>query len=115
MTFTFLKDLRLQLLAVLLLPACTATEQSTEQAAPGAAATEVSTDAERRAAYNNGSTDAAVPDATPNRVRLGEQASDINRAKRIENVNTNDPNTTTPETRIQRLKTDPPVDAPRRP
>lgn len=107
--------LRLPLLLALLLPACTATERSTEQAAPGAGPTEVRTDAERRAAYDNGSTNAAVPDATPNRVRLGEQASDINRAKRIENVNTNDPNTTSPETRIQRLKTDPPVEVPRRP
>lgn len=115
MTFSFSTLPRLRLLAVLLLPACTATEQSTEQAAPGAVPTEVRSDEERRAMYNNGGTNAAVPDATPNRVRLGEQASDINRAKRIENVNTNDPNTTTPETRIQRLKTDPPVDNSRRP
>jgi len=56
-----------------------------------------------------------VPDATPNRVRLGEQAADINRQKRIENTNTNDPNTTTPETRLRRLNSDLPTDAPRRP
>jgi len=102
------------LLAAVLLPACTAAEQSTETATPGATPAAVSTDAERRAAYNAG-TAPAVPDATPNRVRLGEQAADINRAKRIESVNTNDPNTTTPETRLQRLNYPAPVDTVRRP
>ena len=96
---------------------CTATDQRAETAAPSAVPTEVRTDADRRAIYNsNGSgTNSAVPDATPNRVRLGEQAADINRQKRIENVNTNDPNTTTPETRLRRLNYDSPADTLRRP
>ena len=101
-------------LAALLLPGCTATEQRAETAAP----TAVRTDADRRAIYNSGaggSTRSAVPDATPNRVRLGEQAADINRAKRLENGNTNDPNTTTPETRLQRLEYAAPADTVRRP
>ncbi|MBF9143558.1 hypothetical protein [Hymenobacter properus] len=94
----------------LALTACTATEQSAETAVP----TTVNSDADRRAIYNSNGTGAVggreLPDATPNRVRLGEQAADINRQKRIENVNTNDPNTTTPETRMQRLNYDAPVD-----
>jgi len=95
-----------------LLAACTATEQTAETSAPSSTPTEVRTDADRRAIYNgNGAgTNSAVPDATPNRVRLGEQAADINRQKRIGTLNTNDPNNTTPETRIQRLDYDPPVD-----
>ena len=101
---------------VALLPACTAAEQPTESAAPGTPLpTEVRTDADRRAIYNSGGANSAVPDATPNRMRLGEQASEINRAKRIENVNTNDPNTTTPETRLQRLNSSAPVDTAKRP
>ena len=102
------------------MPACTASEQSTETSRPSSVPTEVRTDADRRAIYNNGGNDggggtnAPVPDATPNRVRLGEQASDINRAKRIENLNTNDPNTTTPETRLQRLDYPAPPDPARR-
>jgi hypothetical protein len=95
---------------LLALPACTATEQTAETAVP----TSVNSDADRRAIYNSNGTGAVggreLPDATPNRVRLGEQAADINRQKRIENVNTNDPNTTTPETRMQRLNYDAPVD-----
>ncbi|GAC1376001.1 MAG: hypothetical protein NVSMB30_20870 [Hymenobacter sp.] len=102
-----------------LLSACTASEQSAETAAPPAVPTEVRTDADRRAIYNsNGATpgsSSAVPDATPNRMRLGEQAADINRQKRIENVNTNDPNTSTPETRLQRLHLGSPADTQRRP
>jgi hypothetical protein len=85
-----------------LLTACTAAEQGTETATPSVP-TEVRSDADRRAIYNNNGVAPAVPDATPNRMRLGEQASDINRKKRIENVNTNDPNNTTPETRFDRL------------
>jgi len=81
-----------------------ASEQSAETSAPSAVPTQVRTDADRRAIYNNGvGAGSSVPDATPNRVRLGEQASDINRAQRLENGNSNDPNTTTPETRLQRL------------
>ena len=87
-------------------------DQTAETAAPAAVPTEVRTDADRRAIYNsNGAAidnGYAVPDATPNRVRLGEQAADINRQKRIENLNTNDPNNTTPETRMQRLNYDRP-------
>lgn len=86
------------------LAACTATEQSAETAAPSTGIpTEVRTDADRRAIYENNGVAPAVPDATPNRMRLGEQAADINRRKRVENVNTNDANNTTPETRLRRL------------
>ena len=101
----------------LMLSACTTTEQARESAAPSAVPNQVRTDAERRAIYNsNGTgTNSAVPDATPNRVNLGEQAADINRQKRIENVNTNDPNNSAPETRLQRLNNSPPADTPRRP
>ena len=99
-----------------LLPACTASEQSAETANPSAVPSEVRTDADRRAIYNsNGTGSSAVPDATPNRMRLGEQAADINRQKRIENANTNDPNNTTPETRLRRLGYDSPADTLRRP
>jgi len=102
----------------LALPACTATEQTAETSAPTSVPTSVNSDADRRAIYNSNGAGTnqgyAVPDATPNRVRLGEQAADINSQKRIENVNTNDPNNTTPETRIQRLNYDPPVDTVRR-
>ena len=102
---------------VVLLPACTAAEQTAETAAPTSVPSQVRTDADRRAIYNSGGalgTRRPVPDATPNRVRLGEQAADINRAKRIENINSNDPNTTTPETRLQRLDYAAPVDTTRR-
>ncbi|HEX8657208.1 MAG TPA: hypothetical protein VF690_06730 [Hymenobacter sp.] len=98
-----------------LLAACTAAEQTTETSTPSSTPTEVRTDADRRAIYNsNGTgTNSAVPDATPNRMRLGEQAADINRQKRIGTLNTNDPNNTTPETRIQRLDYDPPANSTR--
>ncbi|MDF7810085.1 hypothetical protein [Hymenobacter sp. YC55] len=65
---------------------------------------QITTDAERQAAYNSGAGyGGSVPDATPGRVRLGEQASGINSRKRPESLNTNDPNTTTNETRLRRL------------
>jgi hypothetical protein len=100
-------------LGVGLLSACSVSEQNAETAAPSAVPTTVRTDADRQAIYNSNGTGSSngypVPDATPNRVRLGEQAADINRQKRIENVNTNDPNNTTPETRLQRLSYDAPV------
>jgi hypothetical protein len=90
--------------ALALLAACTATEQSGETAAPSTGIpSEVRTDADRRAIYNNNGVAPAVPDATPNRMRLGEQAADINRRERVGNLNTNDANTTTPETRTRRL------------
>lgn len=98
-----------------LLAACTATDQRAESAAPTAVPVEVRTDADRRAIYNNDRTNSAVPDASPNRVRLGEQAADINRQKRIENTNTNDPNNTTPETRLRRLNYSLPTDTSRQP
>jgi|GEM_PF-995523 len=80
----------------------------TETATPGVVPTAVNSDADRRAIYNanaaRGAAPAvAVPDATPNTMRLGEQASDINRLKRPETLNTNDPNTTTTETRMRRI------------
>jgi hypothetical protein len=95
------------------LAACSVSDQVSETATPSATPTEVRTDADRRALYNSNGTPSrsgyAVPDATPNRVRLGEQAADINREKRIENINTDDPNTTTPETRLKRLNYSAPV------
>ena len=99
----------LWLAAPVLLASCTATEQTSEAAAPRAVPTGVVTDADRRALYNsNGqvrsaATGSPVPDATPNTQRLGEQASDINRFKRPETLNTNDANNTTSETRLQRI------------
>lgn len=100
-------------LVVSSLAACSVSDQVSETAAPSTTPTEVRTDADRRALYNsNGAPSrrgAAVPDAMPNRVRLGEQAADINREKRIENINTDDPNTTTPETRLKRLNYSAPV------
>ncbi len=89
----------------LLLAACSATERTAENAAPRAVPTEVVTDADRRAIYNSNApaTRVPVPDATPNTLRLGEQASDINRLKRPETLNTNDANITTTETRMRRI------------
>ncbi|MGI4821645.1 MAG: hypothetical protein ACRYFV_10600 [Janthinobacterium lividum] len=89
-------------------PRAVSTGQVAESATPGVVPTEVNSDADRRAIYNaNAPRGTAartpVPDATPNVMRLGEQASDINRLKRPETLNTNDPNTTTNETRIQRI------------
>lgn len=90
-----------------LLASCTATEQTAENAAPRSVPTEVNSDADRRAIYNSNGTaiqaNTPVPDATPNVMRLGEEASDINRSKRPENLNTNDANITTPETRLRRI------------
>jgi hypothetical protein len=106
----------------LALAACSASELTTENAAPRAAPatpltetatpgvvpTAVNSDADRRAIYNaNAPRGTAarqpIPDATPNTLRLGEQASDINRLKRPETLNTNDANITTTETRMQRI------------
>ena len=103
------------------LAACSATETATERAAPTSEAVpaEVNSDAARRDIYNaNGRRQSAavpavaVPDATPNTQRLGEQAADINRYKRPESLNTNDPNLTSPESRMQTL--DRPATAPQR-
>ena len=97
------------------LTACSVSDQAAETSAPTATPTEVRTDADRRAIYNSNGVPSrsgtAVPDANPNAVHLGEQAADINREKRIENVNTDDPNTTTPETRLKRLNGNAPVPA----
>ncbi len=88
-----------------LLGACTAAEQTSETAAPRTAPTVISSDADRRAVYNgNGSYSGAAPDATPSHVHLGEQAADINSRKRTETLGTNSANTTTPETRVRRIR-----------
>ncbi|RZK33897.1 MAG: hypothetical protein EOO57_12265 [Hymenobacter sp.] len=101
-----------------LLASCSTTEQTAENAAPRSLPLEVNSDADRRALYNANGTasqsNALVPDATPNVMRLGEEASDINRRKRPETLNTNDANITTPETRLQRLN-QPMADTVRRP
>ena len=99
------------LAALLALPACTATEQSAETARPSVVPvpTEVNSDADRRAIYNSGGTGTAggrtyaVPDATPNVMRLGEEAAESNRRQRVGNLNSDDPNTTTPENRLWRV------------
>lgn len=111
--FSFLRPVSRLSLGMTLLTACSISEQTAETAAPTAVPTEVRTDADRRAIYNSNGVGSSngypVPDATPNRVRLGEQAASINSQKRIENVNTNDPNNTSPETRLQRLNYDAPL------
>jgi hypothetical protein len=90
-----------------LLAGCTATEQTAENAAPRSLPTQVNSDADRRALYEsngvNTQAGAPVPDATPNRMRLGEDAADINRRKLPGTLNTNNPNLATPETRLQRI------------
>ncbi|WP_303312144.1 hypothetical protein [Hymenobacter sp. BT730] len=92
-----------------LLSACTTTEEtSAEMNAARQPPTQIQTDADRQAAYNsNAGYGGSVPDATPKRVPLGEQASGTNARQRVENINTNAPNNTTPETRVQRLKQSP--------
>lgn len=99
-----------------LLSSCfTSQETSNEVARPTAVPTEIRTDADRQAAYNSGGGyGGSVPDATPGRVQLGEQASGINSRKRPESLNTNEANTTSQETRLRRLN-GAPVDTVRRP
>lgn len=88
-----------------LLSACTAAEQTAETAVPRTAPAVITSDADRRAVYNsNGGSGGAVPDATPGRVHLGEQAADINSHKRVETLGTNSANTTTPETRVRHIR-----------
>ena len=89
--------------------ACTTAEESTaEMKAARQPPTQIQTDADRQAAYNsNAGYGGSVPDATPRRVPVGEQASGTNARQRVENINTNAPNNTTPETRMQRLKQSP--------
>ena len=102
------------LLAAALLSACTALEQSAETAEPSVntpVPTAVNSDADRRAIYesNGGRTGAqAVPDATPNTLRLGEDAAGIGSRQRVGNLNTNDANIVTPETQMQRQQYDAP-------
>lgn len=94
--------------------ACSAADTTSEAERPRVPA-EIRTDADRQAAYNSGAGyGGSVPDATPNRVVLGEQVSGINSRKRPESVNTNEPNTTSPETRLRRLN-GAPADTLRRP
>jgi hypothetical protein len=97
------------LLSAGLFTACTTTEESTaERNAAAQPPAQIQTDADRQAAYNsNAGYDGSVPDATPRRVPVGEQASGTNARQRVENINTNAPNNTTPETRMQRLKQSP--------
>lgn len=91
--------------ALALLAACTTSQETTgEESAVRRPPTRILTDADRQAAYNsNAGYGGSVPDATPGRVPLGEQASSINSRKRPESLNTNDNNTTSPETRLRRL------------
>ena len=102
--------------AATLLSSCfTSQESSNEAGRPTALPATIQTDADRQAAYNSGAGyGGSVPDATPGRVPVGEQASGINSRKRPESLNTNDPNTTTPETRLRRLN-GAPTDTLRRP
>ncbi|MFD1468808.1 hypothetical protein ACFQ48_11285 [Hymenobacter caeli] len=98
-----------RLLAVLgaaaLLGACSAAEQTAETAAPRTTPTTINSDADRRAVYDsNGGYNGAVPDATPGRVHLGEQAAGINSKQRVGNLGTNSANTTTPETNVRRIR-----------
>ncbi|GAA4372640.1 hypothetical protein GCM10023186_02380 [Hymenobacter koreensis] len=85
--------------------ACTTSDQSAEV---DRAPTEIRTDADRQAAYNNGVGTGTQPDATPNRVpQVREQAAATGARQRIESVNTNDPNLSTPEERVRRIQGNP--------
>ena len=98
--------LRILVPAALLLGGCTtAQDTSAEESAARRVPDRIVTDADRQAAYNsNAGYNGATPDATPGRVRLGNQASGINAQKRPETLNTDDNNTSTPETRLKRVK-----------
>jgi hypothetical protein len=88
-----------------LLSACFTSQETSNEAARPTLPAEIRTDADRQAAYNSGAGyGGSVPDATPGRVPLREQASGINSRKRPETLNTNDANTTTNETRLRRLQ-----------
>lgn len=93
-------------LLALSLPACTAADTAAEV---DRAPTEIRTDADRQAAYNRGlGAGGAVPDATPGRIpQVREQAAASGGRQRIESVNTNDPNNTSQETRMLRIKGNP--------
>jgi hypothetical protein len=93
---------------------CFTTQESAAEVDRPRVSNQITTDAERQAAYNSGAGyGGSVPDATPGRVRLGEQASGINSRKRPETLNTNDPNTTPNETRLNRLNGAPAQAVPR--
>ena len=88
-----------------LLGGCTAAEQTAETAAPRTTPAVITSDADRRAVYNsNGGYSGSVPDATPGRVHLGEQAAEINSRQRVGSLGTNSANTTTPETNVRRIR-----------
>lgn len=99
---------RLFLPAALLLAGCTASQETSSEEASvrRRVPSRIVTDADRQAAYNsNAGYGGATPDATPGRVRLGEQASGINSLKHPETLNTNtNHSTATPETRLRRIK-----------
>lgn len=88
--------------------ACTSTDSAIETERPPAV---IRTDADRQAAYNNGlGTGNAVPDATPGRVpQVREQAAATGARQRIETVNTNAPNNTSPEERVRRIQGNPTI------
>ncbi|QIX62410.1 hypothetical protein HER32_14965 [Hymenobacter sp. BT18] len=94
---------------------CTTAEESAVERERPTAPASITTDADRQAAYNsNAGYGGSVPDATPGRVPIREQSSGINSRKRPETLNTDDPNNSTPETRLRRLN-GAPVDTLRRP
>ncbi|MBT2559457.1 hypothetical protein J7E24_16850 [Hymenobacter sp. ISL-91] len=97
---------RLLLPAALLLAGCTTSQETrSEEASVRRVPGRIVTDADRQAAYNsNAGYGGATPDATPGRVRLGEQASGINSQKNPESLNDDNNNTATPETRLRRVK-----------
>lgn len=95
---------RVLLLGSVGLAACTASQESSAEVDRAPLPTAIRTDADRQAAYNsNAGYGGSVPDATPGRVPVREQASSSNARKRVESINTNEPNNTTPETRLRRL------------
>lgn len=96
-------------LLALSLPACTASDSAALET--DRAPTEIRTDADRQAAYNQGrGAGAAIPDATPGRVpQLREQAAASGGQQRIESINTNDANNTPQETRMRRVQGNPNV------
>lgn len=92
------------------LAGCMASDTAAEM---DSAPAEIRTDADRQAAYNRGlGAGGATPDATPGVVpQVREQAAAGGGRQRIESINTNDPNTTSPETRMRRIQGNPTVPA----
>ncbi|TGE23307.1 hypothetical protein [Hymenobacter metallicola] len=86
------------------LSACTASQESSAEVDRAPLPAAIRTDADRQAAYNsNAGYGGSVPDATPGRVEIREQAARSNARQRVESVNSNDPNNTPTETRLRRL------------